>query len=107
MIGDLRAIRVLVQAEPDRCHTVLAVRQSEPRISPCFLVCSAQLQRCPTCGPVYVIFLLFLSARLRGPTAVWRRCTCWRSPRGCGRGELLGLRWQDVDLEGGTLSVRQ
>ena len=26
---------------------------------------------------------------------------------GMRRGEILGLRWPDVDLEGGTLSVRQ
>lgn len=36
-------------------------------------------------GPVYVVM-----------------CTC-----GLRRGEALGLRWQDVDLDGGRLSVRQ
>ena len=26
---------------------------------------------------------------------------------GCRRGEALGLRWEDVDMEAGTISVRQ
>ena len=38
-----------------------------------------------------------------------RLYACWHlaAHTGMRRGELLGLRWEDIDLDGGTLSVRQ
>ena len=37
-----------------------------------------------------------------------RLAACWRlSLYGLRRGEVLGLRWRDIDLKGGTLTVRQ
>jgi integrase len=35
------------------------------------------------------------------------RSTCWRSVLVCVENELLGLRWEDIDLESGTLEVVQ
>ena len=36
-----------------------------------------------------------------------KRCTSWPSTSVSAKGEILGLAWNDIDLESGTIRVRQ
>ena len=80
------------QVEPDRAQPGRPDRSAAPRAAP-----RGPPRARKRHGP-----------RLRPPgVIVWKRCSLSALFLGLRQGEILGLRWADVDLDAGTLSVTQ